>query len=81
MFFRSPNIQARYNEAVLCLKFGTPENYEFSIWDKWKIFSFLGVPILKHIRVFFNLRGYFEISVFEITRFHCSYLKRNITGK
>ena len=41
MVFRSPNIQAHYNEAVLCLKFGTPENL-----------SFLGVPgILKHIRV------------------------------
>ena len=40
MVFRSPNIQAHYNEAVLCLKFGTPENYEFSIWDKWKIYHF-----------------------------------------
>ena len=36
MVFRCPNIQAHYNEAVLCLNFGTPEN---------------GVPILKHIRV------------------------------
>ena len=23
-----------YNEAVVCLNFGTPENNEFSIWDK-----------------------------------------------
>ena len=34
MVFRCPNIQAHYNEAVLCLNFGTPENNEFSIWDK-----------------------------------------------
>ena len=51
MVFRCPNIQAHYNEAVLCLNLGTPENNEFSIWNKWKIYYFVGVPILKHIRV------------------------------
>ena len=40
MIFRCPNIQTAYNEAVLCLNFGTPENNEFSIWDKWKIYYF-----------------------------------------
>ena len=40
MIFSCPNIQTDYNEAVLCLKFGTPENNEFSIWDKWKIYYF-----------------------------------------
>ena len=40
MVFRCPNIQAYCNEAVLCLNFGTPENNEFSIWDKWKIYYF-----------------------------------------
>ena len=40
MFFRGPNIQAHCNEAVLCLNFGTPENNEFSIWNKWKICYF-----------------------------------------
>ena len=40
MVFRCPNIQAHYNEAVLCLNFGTSENNEFSIWDKWKIYYF-----------------------------------------
>ena len=40
MVFRCSNIQAHYNEAVLCLNFGTPENNEFSIWDKWKIYYF-----------------------------------------
>ena len=38
MVFRCPNIQAHCNEAVLCLNFGTPENNEISIWDKWKIY-------------------------------------------
>ena len=40
MIFRCPNIQTDYNEAVLRLNFGTPENNEFSIWDKWKIYYF-----------------------------------------
>ena len=41
MIFRCPNIQTDNNdEAVLCLNFGTPENNEFSIWDKWKIHYF-----------------------------------------
>ena len=47
MVIRFPNIQLHCNEAVLCLNFGTPENNEFSIWDK-NLLS-LGVPILKHI--------------------------------
>ena len=40
MVFRCHNIQAHYNEAVLCINFGTPENNEFSIWNKWKIYYF-----------------------------------------
>ena len=40
IFLESPNIQAHCNEAVLCLNFGTPENNEFSIWNKWKIYYF-----------------------------------------
>ena len=52
MFFRCPSIQAHCNEAVIYLNFGTPKNNKFSIWNKWKIYYFLGVPILKHIRVF-----------------------------
>ena len=40
MFFRCPNNQAHCNDAVLGLNFGTPENNEFSIWDKWKIYYF-----------------------------------------
>ena len=35
MIFRCPNIQTDYNEAVLCIILGTPENNEFSIWDKY----------------------------------------------
>ena len=38
MIFRCLNIQTDYNEAVLCLNCGTPENNEFSIQDKWKIY-------------------------------------------
>ena len=38
MVFRCSNIQAHCNEAVLCLNFWMPENNEFSIWNKWKIY-------------------------------------------
>ena len=55
MFFRCSSIQAHCNEAVVYLNFGTPKNNEFSIWNKWKIYYFLGVPILKHIRVLFYI--------------------------
>ena len=58
MIFRCPSIQAHYNEAVIYyneaviyLNFGTPKNNEFSIWNKMENLLFLGVPILKHIRV------------------------------
>ena len=40
MIFRCPSIQARCNEAVIYLHFGTPKNNEFSIWNKWKIYYF-----------------------------------------
>ena len=40
MIFSYPNTQAHCNEAVLCLNFGTPENNEFSMWNKWKIYYF-----------------------------------------
>ena len=40
MFFRGSNSQAHCNEAILCPNFGTPENNEFSIWNKWKIYYF-----------------------------------------
>ena len=50
MFFRCPNIQAHYNEAVLCLSFGTLKILNFPFGTNGK-FIILGVPILKHIRV------------------------------
>ena len=40
MVFRCPNIQAHYTDAVIYLNFGTSKNYEFSIWNKWKIYYF-----------------------------------------
>ena len=47
MGFSYPNIQAHYNEAVIYLNFGTPENNKFSICDKWKIYYFLVSQYLK----------------------------------
>ena len=40
MVFRCPKIQAHYTDAVIYLNLGTPKNYEFSIWNKWKIYYF-----------------------------------------
>ena len=40
MVFGCPSIQEHDNEALICLNFGTPENNEFSFWDKWKIYYF-----------------------------------------
>ena len=37
MVFMCPNVHAHYNEAVLCLNFGTPENNEFSN-EKFMVF-------------------------------------------
>ena len=51
MIFRCPNIQTDYNEAVFCLNFGTPENNEIFHLGQMENSLFLGVPILKHIRV------------------------------
>ena len=53
MFFRGPNIQAHCNAAVLCLNFGTPENNEFSIWNKWKIYYF-------YVSQYLGTVGYFR---------------------
>ena len=58
MVFRCPNVQAHYNEAVLCLNFGTPENNEFFHLGQMENLLFLGVPILKHIRVALPVHSY-----------------------
>ena len=51
MIFRCPNIQTDYNEAVLCLNLGHLKIMNFPFGTNGKLL-FLGVPILKHIRVF-----------------------------
>ena len=56
MVFRCPNIQAHYKHSVLCLNFGTPENNEFSIWDKWKIYYFW-------VSQYFSTLGYCAFSL------------------
>ena len=45
MVFRCPNIQAQYNEVVIYLNFET---------EQMENLLFLGVPILKHIRVCYS---------------------------
>ena len=48
MIFSCLNTQAHYNEAVLCLNFGTPQIIIFHL-EQMENLLFLGVPILKHI--------------------------------
>ena len=40
MIFSCSNTQAHYNEVVLCLNFGTPENNEFSFGTNGKFIIF-----------------------------------------
>ena len=56
MVFRCPNIQAHYNEAVICINFGTPENNEFSVWNKWKIYYF-------QVSQYLSTLGYYMIFI------------------
>ena len=46
-------------------------NFPFETNGKLMI---LGVPILKHFRVFCDINGYSEISKFEISRVNCIYI-------
>ena len=46
-----PNIQAYYNEAIFYLNFGTPKDKKNFHLEQMENLLFLGVPMLKHIRV------------------------------
>ena len=51
-----PTIQGYYNEDVRFLNFGTPENNEFSIWDKCKVHAVrLRSPVDKKVKVNYTL--------------------------
>ena len=66
MIFRCFNIQSHYNKAVIYLNFGTPKSDEFFHLEQMENLLFLGVPILKHIRVFsFSLP--LEVFIFTLS--------------
>ena len=50
MVFRCPNIEAPYRVSVICSNLGYLKIMNFPL-EQWKIYYFLGVPILKHIMV------------------------------
>ena len=54
MVFRCPNTDAHYNWAEMCPNFGTSDNSLFSILEQMENLLFLGVPLRKHIMVFWN---------------------------
>ena len=59
MVFRCTDIQAQYHEAVIYLIFGTPENNEFSIWNKWEIYYFQVSQYLSTLG-YYASRGMFQ---------------------
>ena len=60
MFFRCPNIETHYNEAVIYLNFGTPKNNEFFYLEQMENLLFLGVSILRHFRVY-GIKQFFGV--------------------
>ena len=51
LFFRCPKIWAHYSLIIICLTIGTPNNHHFPFGTNGKVVV-LGVPILKHFRVY-----------------------------
>ena len=51
IIFRCPKIWANYSLIIMCSNTGTPNNHHFLFGTNGKVVE-LGVPILKHFRVF-----------------------------
>ena len=51
IIFRCPKIKVDSSLITMCLKTGTPKNINFSFQTNGKLMP-LGVPILKHFRVY-----------------------------
>ena len=51
IIFRCPKIKTYYSLIKMCLYVGTPKNINFPFGTNGKLMV-LGVPILKHFRVF-----------------------------
>ena len=54
-YFRCPKFWAQYSLIIMCLNIGTLRNYHFPFGTNGKVVV-LDVPILKHLRVFSQLR-------------------------
>ena len=52
IIFRCPKIWANYSLIIMCSNTGTPNNHHFLFGTNGKVVV-LGVPILKHFRVYF----------------------------
>ena len=53
IIFRCPKIWANYSLIIICLNIGTLNNHYFPFGTNGKVVV-LGVPILKHFRVYFH---------------------------
>ena len=51
IIFRCPKIWGNYSLIIMCSNIGTPNNHHFPFGTNGKVVV-LGVPILKHFRVF-----------------------------
>ena len=61
IIFRCPKIQAEYSLIIMCMNIGTHKNHEFSFETNGKL-MILGVPILKHFRIFISIWYKWEIN-------------------
>ena len=68
IIFRCPKIKVDYSLITMCLNTGTPKNVNFSFETNGKLMA-LGVPILKHFRVFVEAEHkqaiYLDVSLSE----------------
>ena len=62
IIFRCPKIWAHYSLTIMCLNIRTAKNHHFPFWTNGKVVV-LGVPILKHFRVYIII-SYFITSAF-----------------
>ena len=56
IIFRCPKVWAHHSLIIMCLNIGTPNNHHFPFGTNGKVVV-LGVPILKHFRVYMATHG------------------------
>ena len=63
IILRCPKIRANYSLIIMCSNIGTPNNHYFPIGTNGNVVV-LGVPVLKHFRVFQSAHQLRPICIF-----------------